>query len=273
LHMSAVCRFIIEIFLFAKSGDLVALASTKDTQPMIYHQTARPILLALATLVFAVPVHALTKPVSTVHLYSEHEIFHLIALPVTTAQLLENLWKAWDLGWLVQPSFYSNANLLKFFNAAEVKWDHKSRAGDAPGVDNATVTVNAQAFPNMRVKMIRGVLRKAEDGKAAALSGVIIIDVASVPGLNVGLVRRIFGEESKDELDFGILTDGQAHDPTTAGSLVYDNRDSLKMSGVSFQEYRATFVVKKIKPGMPIQGSRLADDAQIETIDLLQMER
>ena len=203
---------------------------------------------------------------------TEIDIAAGITLPKTPERLLRNLKFAWDRALLVQSSFYTDANLLKFFNGAEVKWDQESGLGDPPDIHKAVVTVDAQSFPMMQVEIIRGVLRKAQTDKTAALSGLIIIHVESVRGLSVGLVREIFGKESRDELDFGMSTDGHAHDPTTAGSVVYDNREKEGMA-VPFQDYQATFGVKKTRPGMPIQGSTFHDNEQIETIAILQAER
>lgn len=204
---------------------------------------------------------------------TEIDITAAIKLPTTPEQLLRNLKLVWDRGILVQPSFYTDANLLKFFNGTEVKWNQESRPGNSPDVHNAIVTVDAQPFPKMPVEIIHGVLRKAQKGKTAALSGLIIVHVDSVRGLSVGLVREIFGEESEDTLDFGVMTDAHAHDPTTAGFLLYDNRGKGEMANSPFQTYRATFVVKKTRPGMPIQGSSFYDNQQIETIAILQQER
>lgn len=52
--------------------------------------------------------------------YSAADISMLYSRPRTLAELLRNLKLALDLNLLLQPAFYSDANLLKFFDGASV---------------------------------------------------------------------------------------------------------------------------------------------------------
>ena len=245
--------------------------SAKSTRALYWFRSSLLMLFNAAVLI-SYQVHASTDETLQIRTYSESEIGTLITLPTTPKQLLQNLKNAWDHDWLVQSTFFADANLLKFFNATKVSWEQDSKPGQAPSFGNGQLTINSQVFPKMTVELVRGILRKSEHGGDAAYSGFIIIRVESMTGLNVGLVKEIFGEESKDELDFGIATDAHGYTPTTAGDLLYENYNK-ETSTAPFQEYRARFVVKKTKPGMPTLGSKFLTSEPIEGMSIFQSER
>ena len=207
---------------------------------------------------------------SRIRHYTKSEIAAAITLPATPEQLLQNLKAAWSHDLLVEPSFYDDPNLLKFFNATKVAWEQESNPGKAPDFGNGRVTINTLVFPKMTVELIRGT--HIDNGRAAALSGFMKIDVEAIPGITVGLVREVFGEESEDKLDFGIDTDAHGHAPTTAGSLLYEKYDK-EIKTAPYQEYWASFVVKKTKPGLPTQGYKFLANEQVKEIVLFQAEK
>jgi hypothetical protein len=219
---------------------------------------------------------SISSPVaaSPVTPYSESEVAAAITLPTTPKQLLRNLKNAWDHDWLVQSSFYADSNLLKFFNATKASWEQESKPGEAADFGRGWLTFDGQSFSKMTVEFMRGVREEPRHGNArpVAVSGFVRIRVESVSGFTVGLVREIFGKESEDRLDFGIDTDAHGHNPTTAGSLLYENPDKV-LKTAQYEEYRASFGVKKAKPGLPTLGSRFLDNEQIEEIVMFQAER
>ena len=104
------------------------------------------------------------------------------------------------------------------------------------------------------------------------MSGFVRIRVESVSGFTVGLVREIYGKESEDKLDFGIDTDAHSHNPTTAGSLLYENHDKELETGL-YEEYWASFGVKKSRPGLASPGSSFLPNEEVEEIVMFQAER
>jgi hypothetical protein len=196
------------------------------------------------------------------------------AVAAVPMQLLQNLKNAWDHDWLVQSPFYADSNLLKFFNAAKVAWEQDSKPGEAPEFGNGRVTVDLPSFPKMTVEFTRGVYKSAgtRGSRRAAASGIVRIGVESIQGFTVGLVREVFGKESEDKLDFGIATDAHGYDPTTAGSLVYENHDK-ELNTAAYEHYWISFGVQKTKPGLPSQGYTFLADERIYEIVMLQMER
>jgi hypothetical protein len=190
-------------------------------------------------------------------------------MPSTPKQLLQNLKNAWANDWLVQSSFYSDAILLKVFNAKAVAWDQESKPGEAPRSGNARLTIDSKVLPKMTVEIIRGAISKPGDHDA---SGFVRVRFEASHGLTVGLVREIFGKESADELDVGMATDGHSYTPTSAGDLLYKSYEKERSTAI-FWKNGVSFGVRKTEPGLPAPGSRFIDSDQIEDIVLYQAER
>lgn len=166
---------------------------------------------------------------------TESAVAAAIVLPSTPKQLLQNLRNAWVNDWLVQPALYSDAILLKVFNANKVAWDQESVLGEAPRSGNGRLTIDTKVLPQMTVEIIRGVIRKP--GEQDASTGFVRIRFDASRGLTVGLVREVFGKESADELDTGMATDGHSYTPTSAGDLLYErSTPAFWKNRVSFGE-------------------------------------
>jgi hypothetical protein len=86
--------------------------------------------------------------------YSAQEIGALFDRPRDVSEFVRNLKVAWDRKLLVQPGFYDENNLKRFFNGAAVVWGKPSPGmSQSFTVRQATVTVDKSLFPGVIVDL------------------------------------------------------------------------------------------------------------------------
>jgi hypothetical protein len=148
------------------------------------------------------------------HVYTAKEISSLFARPTTVTELLRNLKLAWDRKLLVQPEFFDDSNLMRFFNGTAVVWNKPPPGMEADWtIRTGTLTVDSKEFPNVVVGL-RQSHHVAKEQRAPALNlvipaytqdtGSIAMRVESVSGFTWGAVKQIFGPDAKDTGVFGI---------------------------------------------------------------------
>jgi hypothetical protein len=114
--------------------------------------------------------------------------------------LLRNLKRARDLNLLLQPGFFEDACLLRFFGGTGVTW-HPPVGSPGNGFQDATVVFGKTPFPGMVVSLRKGELHEvAHMGPKGELipaytkkSGVLTMKFDPLPGLTVEAVRHDFG--------------------------------------------------------------------------------
>jgi hypothetical protein len=140
------------------------------------------------------------EPLSPIRAYSSAEIAVLFERPATRLELLRNLKRALHLNLLLQPAFFEDSTLIKFFGGKSVTWKRRVGArGD--GFRDAVVIFGSTPFPGMVVSLRKGELRqRAYSGPKGevvpahtAKSGEVTMSFDPRPDLTVESVRHEFG--------------------------------------------------------------------------------
>jgi len=215
--------------------------------------------------------------------YSAQEIDAMLDRPTDFKHLLRNLKLAMDKDLLLQPGFYTDANLLKFFNGTRVTWSTPS-----PHMKNMTwrrfeVVADRRVLPGTTVDLLRSCdLRPAFTGASGlvpahiATIAVVDIPVGDVPGFTVDVVRSVFGDNGSSFVDSGAGTDGGRYVPTSKGSLTYDDGVKERSAKSNVERSSVKFFVKLDSPTALAGGARsweIDHDNQIKSIHMWSRER
>jgi hypothetical protein len=137
--------------------------------------------------------------------HSAAGISALIQRPASAPDLIENLRVAWEGRLLVQPAFFEDANLLKFFNGTSVTWKDLHVRTKSNFVASATVKLDDRVFPGSTVTVFRThevvpPVHAANDRNRGYVhdSGAIQMQVDSLQGFTWQAVKRAFGPDAKD---------------------------------------------------------------------------
>ena len=158
--------------------------------------------------------------------------------PATVEQLLKNLKIAFDNDLFLQPGFYDDGNLSKFFAATKVTWGEPKRlvAWD-PTTSARRIWISADngVIEHMTVYLGRSCNR---DLKYEPQSKADVVDHAAESGggtlemneilLPLDTVRAVFGEGWGYKEDKGLSDHGPSYEPTTKGSVIYTQDQSRK---------------------------------------------
>ena len=185
---------------------------------------------------------------------SASEIGALFERPATVAELLKNLKLAWDQKLLVQPAFFEDSNLLKFFSGKSVRRETPGSNTKNFRAIAATVIVDDTVFPGETVtirwnheRVVLPANLPASRHKYAHDTGWIRMDVESLPSFSWGAVKEVFGPNARD---VGVHT--YLHGEQTSSSLgkvdmqyLYPGENPAKKTAV---ELSATEFVTKQGP-------------------------
>ena len=90
-----------------------------------------------------------------------------IIRPTNAEQLLLNLKEAWTQHWLLQPAFYDESNLLKFFDGTAINWGPHSGLRQVPADGEVNLALPWRTFSKLEIQVIRRAPKRAPDGTAA----------------------------------------------------------------------------------------------------------
>jgi hypothetical protein len=178
------------------------------------------------------------------------EIQAMFESPQNITQLLQNLKVAADRGLLLQPSFYDEATLGKFFNASKVTLT-KPRAYLGKGTGAIEAHVSSDAFPKLNLKPASNCSTRkyrAPDGsisEGVSANGFLSVAVSSDPLITLEDVRSVFGRENEEFTGRGWDADWHVYTPFDEGALTYQpkHRADLEDSMVVTLFY---FKLKKV---------------------------
>jgi hypothetical protein len=184
---------------------------------------------------------------------SASQLEAMFSRPASGADLLRNLKLAFDQDWLLQPAFYDDAILLKFFDGQRVVWKKPdSEVTKDATRDPVEVTITAKAFEGMTVSLLRSCSRvKGYDLPEGHVpphlrpAGLVELQVASIADVTLSAVRNVFGREMKSYFDYGRGTDGGRYTPTIKGTLLYESPNEGHSPGLGFKKRTAKFLVKR----------------------------
>jgi hypothetical protein len=217
--------------------------------------------------------------------YSAHEISLLYERPSDVAGLLRNLKVAFDRDLLLQPEFYDDANLLKFFAGSRVKHDQPNPQLARGATEQSFEVVSGSgALTRMSIRLKRSCASVAAyDTPAghfpphARLGAGATLEVAGVQGFTLGPVRAVLGRETTAWFDHGIATDGATYVPTSKGRVIYEVRDRIDAARSKIEISSVTFLVKPDPPigpdERPPQAERFTDSDGVQRIEILIRER
>lgn len=159
--------------------------------------------------------------------YSAADVQAMFERPEDIREFLQNIKLAWEQDWLLRPSFYDVATLMKFFNGTKVTWN-----GPDPFFKNLHTelikgSVVSDAFPGIIAKfesncsiidykVTSGVKQSKVEG-----NGFLNVEVASVPEITLQNVRNVFGHEAGQSIDLGVDPHGNTFATKEKGSVVY----------------------------------------------------
>ena len=149
-----------------------------------------------------------------------------IERPQNMRQLLEHLKRAGEQNWLMRPSFYNEAVLLKFFNGSKVIWN-KPDSYRIHNTQYVVASIASEALPKMLIEVENNCSvygHKADSGpanEAVTSNGFINLELGSTSGLGLEDVRDVFGQGDVRSIDRGISPHGVTYTPTYRGSVRY----------------------------------------------------
>jgi hypothetical protein len=166
--------------------------------------------------------------------------------PQNISQLLHNLKIAAERGLLLQPSFYDEATLGKFFNASKVTLA-KPNAYLGKGTGAIDARIASDIFPRLAINPASNctVLNyKAAHGSASehvSANGFLSIAVGSDPLITLEDVRSAFGREDQQVTGHGWDADGHVYTSFDEGSLTYQ---PVRRAGLEDSSIRTLFYFK-----------------------------
>jgi len=209
-----------------------------------------------------------------------------IERPTNAAQLLQNLHLAYGKSWLLQPGFFDDATLLKFFAGVKVVWGRPQPITTSDttmrGMD---VSMDSDVFQNATIHFVRRCWQevKHEPAKGNVLdhlvhSGRVVLRVDNVPGFTVGVVRSVFGQETRYFNDLGITDHGPTFVPMDKGSLIYEDTGLETNATAALWRNRVSFTVKLVVTPTQLedrlrQERKVSDTDSIQSIEIEQTER
>jgi hypothetical protein len=216
----------------------------------------------------------------------------LVDSPSTVRQLLSNIKLLTERDFLVQSAFFDDDVLLKFFGASEITWEKSERP-----------LVYSTLYPQLAFGPIRVAHVKALRGPLANVtvrvvsrrtcmgwrqtqfpprawwppvtydSGNLQIDVSSLDGLDVGIVKEVFGSDPVEAPYFFIAEFGGG--VSFPGNLTYDDLEKERRSP-PFSRHKVEFVPRQTgneRPARPGSKRVFADEAKLLWINISQEER
>ncbi len=186
--------------------------------------------------------------------------------PKNSAQLLRNLKLAFDRGSLLDPEFFSDNNLIRFFNGTSVRWHVLT----PPDMYVADITTDPSLVGIKEISV-----RTWKNG-APLLDGAVRIEVDAASELTLGGVRKVFGREIRT-----VFPEAPSHPmaanadiPTTPFGIEYVKTTPSVGSGCRVMRAEAKFsadVHSKDWYGLRLHGpnpERLPDQPMVISISL-----
>jgi hypothetical protein len=196
-------------------------------------------------------------PLIEAHRSPNFQIFSSAKRPTTVTGLLKNLKLTWDKKLLLDPAFFAQDNLMRFFSGTKVSWKEPPAEPDnAWRVRVGTLTLGNESFPNVTVSLrqvhhVAKQLRKPGSiGYSPAFvqnAGQVEMDVQSLQGFTWGLVKYVFGSRAQhyrvDPIWDILPTPGSYTSDNKAGMRYLYDDDPAPLSTVDLS--RAAFLLKQ----------------------------
>ena len=175
--------------------------------------------------------------------YAVSEIQAMFESPQNIPQFLHNLKIAADRRLVLQPSFYDEATLLKFFNGSKVTvarlnsyLDKQSSGIDARIASDTLPTLAIHLSSICTVRKATGMTHGSAIGSVDANGS---LDITVIPGPLITLrdIRSAFGPEQGLSIDQGMDLDMNSYTPVYKGRVEYWAGLAPGISGIRIQIY------------------------------------
>lgn len=186
------------------------------------------------------------------------DLLQQIQEPQNLQDLLKNLKQAWEQDLLLQPAFFDDAVLQKFFAGSAVTW-RESAAFYTHHDKPVTAQLESKLLPGMTVSVesrcwrMDGASGSGQLDSSAHLLGSVLISGRSFPGeLTLRAIRDLLGPETHQQMDAATVEFGIVHGAEGKGWVDYT--DSFKEEAESGFSLGFRFYV----PFQPNRGNREA---------------
>jgi hypothetical protein len=150
------------------------------------------------------------------HAYTIEEMAALYEPPKSASDLLKNLSLAWKWKLLLQPAFFEDTNLKRFFGATTIVWEPPD-IPPRPGFSArfGTLTIDNRVFSNIRVRLrhsreiakeVRLSSQNADQAAYVENTGQIEMSVEGIPEFTWGEVKKWFGSDASD-IGAGVISE------------------------------------------------------------------
>lgn len=214
---------------------------------------------------------------------SAGEISAMIQSPTSLEGVLRNLKMALERDWLLEPAFFEDEVLVKFFASQSVE-----RPSQLKSPTDTVLDINLHSsLSGIHVSIRRGWIvekNSAENGASKVTqhrvrTTSLKIDVTSAPRLSVCTVHDVFGQVGDMSIDTGSAPHVH-YTPWVKGSLTYNYlhvSSAEALVSVGLQEKKLMFTIKLEEPGSlqvePPQQRRVLNSDSVQDIQLMVMER
>lgn len=209
----------------------------------------------------------------------------LFERPQSVSQLLQNLKLAYEKDLFIQPAFYDDSNLEKFFAGNAVAWGKpRQLSSPATSARDIEITADTRVFPELTIRILRSCIPQYKHVSpnrnvvySIAENAHLELQVEALPEFNVAAVREVLGAETVVQIDDGGVNDefgGPASaGRTTKGRLVYEDKTPATHVETPVKVNKLSFVVKLDRRPAPPALEHLRDTDSIESIIASQFGR
>jgi hypothetical protein len=158
-----------------------------------------------------------------------------VTRPQNITQFLQNLRLAWQNDWLLQPDFYDEKTLMKFFDSVSITW--KQTQDKRSPAEEIALETSSQILPQMSIVLqihCRSRTYPQPNGlkkTIRSIGGNFRIYGAPVPDLTLAVVRQVLGPETRNERAFAGMSEVDDSPPAIKGSVVYTDPAKEKLEG------------------------------------------
>lgn len=194
--------------------------------------------------------------------------------PQSVQQILRNLKLAQDKDWLLQPNFYDEETLLKFFNAS--KATRKEPFPNPPTKRSVVIAedIDSNIFPKLTVVIQHSCWLKESQRsgdrveKGVYVGGNLRIFGRPIPEMTLRVVRSVLGPETENTIDTGMTMDGPDGTPLSQGSVRYFDRAKWQLAGGEVGMSFNLALRPPQKPAEPL-AKQIVDDDVVMTIGII----
>jgi len=192
--------------------------------------------------------------------------------PGDIRKILANLKQAWEKGFLVQPSFFEETTLQKFFAGSHLEWvvpanfyiHHEKIIRvelESDLLPGATISVESICW---RIDFKSG---SGKPDSTVHLAGSVKIMGGPFSGMTLRTIRQALGKETRDEPATAIVEFGDVHPPSGKGRVIYTDPIREESEGRSSLGIHFNVPYQQSQQGLSTESSFVNDDV-VDVVDM-----